>query len=298
MTKSEFAALVQDGPVLLDGATGSNFLKSGMPRGTQSELWVDRHPEVCLKLQQDYLAAGSRILYAPTFQAQPLALEEAGLARDTEALNARLVRLCRRAAGHSAYVAGDMATMAGSLNAWAAEQFQKMVDLYRRQIAGLLEGGADLLIAETLLYPQEAEAVITAAELEGAQIPLMISFTMQPDGSLFSGMEAGPMLRELKEAGADAVGFNCVAASDQLPALVSKLRRYVKGPLISKPNAGNPVISPQGLAEYPMQPQEFAALQTQAAQLGANLLGGCCGTTPDYIAALHETLLQRYPNTI
>lgn len=290
MTKAEFAALVQKGPVLLDGATGSNFLKSGMPKGASAELWADSHPEVCLALQEAYRASGSRILYAPTFQAQPAALAKAGREADTEALNARLVWLCRQAAGDSAFVAGDMATMAGDLESWAAENFQRMVELYRRQIAGLLEGGADLLVAETLLYPQEAEAVLTAAELEDAGIPVLYSFTMQPDGSLFSGMEAGPVLRELEEAGAAAVGFNCVAASGQLPALVSRLRRYVKGPLLSKPNAGNPVISPQGLAEYPMEPQEFAVLQTQAAQLGANLLGGCCGTGPRYIAALRESL--------
>ena len=108
-----------------------------------------------------------------------------------------------------------------------------MVSLYRRQIRGLLDGGADLLAAETLLYPVEGEAIQAAAELEGAKC-VMYSFTMQPDGALFSGRDAGSVLRELEEAGAAAVGFNCVAASEHLPGLVSRLRRQVKGPFLAK----------------------------------------------------------------
>ena len=117
----------------------------------------------------------------------------------------------------------------------------------------------------------------------------MYSFTMQPDGSLFSGREAGPVLRSLEEAGAAAVGFNCVAADMMTPYLVTKLRRYVKGPLLCKPNAGNPIINMQGVAEYSMGPEEFADILRQCETNGATLLGGCCGTSPEFIAQLHKT---------
>ena len=140
-------------------------------------------------------------------------------------------------------------------------------------------------MGETLLYPQEAEAILCAAELEGAGAA-MYSFTMHGDGSLFSGADAGPILRSLEEAGAAAVGFNCVAADMMTPYLVSKLRRSVKGPLLCKPNAGVPVINPDGIAEYPMTPEEFAAIMAQCEANGATLLGGCCGTDPRFIAAL------------
>lgn len=290
MTKQEFEALAARGPVLLDGAMGSNLLECGMPKGALSELWADEHPEVVLELQGAYVAAGSRILYAPTFQGHPAALEQAGWTGDLEALLGRLVSLTRQAAGGKALVAGDLAPMAGCLESWNPENFHRMTELYRRQIGGLLEGGVDLLAAETLLYPQEAEAVLLAAELEGGDLPVLYSFTMQPDGALFSGREAGPVLRELEEAGAAAVGFNCVAAGPALPALVSKLRRYVRGPLISKPNAGNPTVSPEGRAVYPMGPEEFARLQSEACRMGAVLLGGCCGTTPAYLSALRDRL--------
>ena len=148
-----------------------------------------------------------------------------------------------------------------------------------------MEGGADILVGETLLYQQEAEAILCAAELEGAGA-VMYSFTMQPDGSLFSGADAGKVLQELEASGAAAVGFNCVAADMMTPYLVSKLRRYVKGPLICKPNAGIPTINDQGIAVYSQTPEEFADIMAQCGQNGATLLGGCCGTDPQFIKLL------------
>ena len=135
------------------------------------------------------------------------------------------------------------------------------------------------------MYPLEAEAILTAAELEGATT-VMYTFTMQPDGSFFSGRDAGPVLRELEQAGAAAVGFNCVAADQMLPGLVSKLRRYVRGPLVCKPNAGVPVIKEDGLAHYSMEPNAFANIVARCRNMGAGILGGCCGTAPEYIEAL------------
>lgn len=284
LTKEEFHRLIAGGVCLLDGATGSNLMKAGMPRGGCTEAWVLENPEPLVSLQRRYAEAGSRILYAPTFQAQPIALEKVGLADKTEEVNARLVALTRSAAP-GALVAGDLTTLATFTDSWDPEKFDLLVENYRRQIKGLLDGGADLLAAETLLYPQEAEAILTAAELEGAGA-VMYSFTMQPDGSLFSGMDAGGVLKELEDAGAAAVGFNCVAADMMTPYLVSKLRRSVKGPLLCKPNAGIPVIKEDNLPHYPMAPAEFAAICADCAAMGATLIGGCCGTTPDHIAAL------------
>lgn len=288
LTKEQFSALLQDGPILLDGATGSNLQKAGMPRGCCTEEWILANPEPLVSLQRAYAKAGSRIVYAPTFQAQPIALERVNLHKQTEAVNAHLVALSRSAAPEC-LIAGDLTTLAAFMDSFDSANFDKMVENYRVQIAGLLEGGADLLAAETLMYPLEAEAILTAAELEGAE-SVMYTFTMQPDGSFFSGREAGPVLRELEDAGAAAVGFNCVAADALIPALVSKLRRYVKGPLVCKPNAGVPIIGDDGLAHYGMGPQEFAAVAAQCRDMGASILGGCCGTAPDYIAAVKKAL--------
>ncbi len=282
LTKTEFLEKVRQGLHILDGATGSNLLKAGMPRGCCAESWILSHPEPLVQLQQAYAQAGSQILFAPTFQAQPLALQRSGLEKDTEKVNAMLVSLSKSAAP-DCLIAGDLTTLAGFCDSWDEGNFDLLVQNYRRQIRGLIDGGADLLGAETLLYPLEAEAIFTAAELEKAGA-CMYSFTMQPDGSLFSGREAGPILKELENAGAAAVGFNCVAADAMTPSLVAKLRRYVKLPLICKPNAGNPTIGADGLAHYPMKKAEFAAILKDCRAMGADLLGGCCGTDPQFIA--------------
>lgn len=287
LTKKELSAYFEK-PVLLDGATGSNLQKAGMPRGCCTEEWILANPHALVALQRQYAAAGSNILYAPTFQAQPIALERVNLAKQAEAINTHLVALTKSVCS-DVLVAGNLTTLAAYCDSYDPEKFDLLVENYRVQIAGLLEGGADLLAAETLMYPQEAEAILTAAELEGAGA-VMYTFTMQSDGSLFSGRDAAPVLRELEEAGACAVGFNCVAADTMTAGLVSRLRRYVKGPLICKPNAGNPVIRADNLPHYPLGPKEFAEIIADCTAVGANILGGCCGTTPQHIAAVKNKL--------
>ncbi|MBR4971708.1 MAG: homocysteine S-methyltransferase family protein [Oscillospiraceae bacterium] len=281
LTKEKFHALLQQGPLFLDGATGSNLQKMGMPRGCCTEKWILENPKALVQLQTQYVQAGSNIIYAPTFQAQPIALQKVGLEPQTEAINEQLVKLSRSVSG-SVLVAGNLTTLATFTDSFDEENFDLLVENYRRQIKGLLYGGADLLAAETLMYPTEAEAILTAAELEGAET-VIYTFTMQSDGSLFSGRDAAPVLQELENAGAAAVGFNCVAADSMTAGLVSRLKRYVKGPLVCKPNAGIPVIGEDGLPHYPMSPAEFAEIQKDCCRMGATILGGCCGTDPEFI---------------
>lgn len=286
LTKLEFQHKIASGIRILDGATGSNLRLQGMPKGCSTEMWVLEHPQILQNLQRKYAEAGSQIIYAPTFQAQPIALKTIGLDRETEKINAKLVALTREAAPRC-LIAGDITTLAAFCDSWNMDNFDLLVENYRRQIRGLIDGGVDILGAETLLYSHEAEAILTAAELEGAGAS-MYSFTMQSDGSLFSGMDAGPVLKELERSGAAAVGFNCVAADFMTAGLVSKLRRYVSIPLICKPNAGMPVIKEDGLAHYDMTPEDFAAVIDDCDAMGATLLGGCCGTTPAHIAAINK----------
>lgn len=289
LTNEEFCNRIAKGAVL-DGATGSWLRAHGMPKGCSTELWVLDHPDILTELQRGYARAGADIIYAPTFQAQPIVLAAYGREKDTEEINRSLVALSRRAAP-GCLIAGDLTTLAGSCDSFDPKCFDLLVKNYRRQIRGLMDGGADLLVGETLMYPQEAEAILTAAELEGAGAA-MYSFTMQPDGSLFSGAEAGPVLRELEKAGACAVGFNCVPVDDMTAGLVLKLRRFTKLPLICKPNAGIPVINAQGIAEYDLNPEGFAKVMAACHAAGAMLLGGCCGTTPEHLAALTGILSE------
>ena len=284
LTKEDLYKLTASGPLILDGATGSNLMKAGMPRGCCTEEWILANPEALVSLQRKYVEAGSQIIYAPTFQAQPIALKQAMLDKQTEAINAHLVALSKSVSS-DVLVAGNLTTLATFTDSYDPDKFDLLVENYRRQIHGLIDGGADLLAAETLMYQQEAEAILTAAELEGASC-CIYTFTMQPDGSLFSGADVGPILKSLEAAGAAAVGFNCVAADMFTPGLVSKLRRYVRIPLVCKPNAGIPVIGNDALPHYPMLPSQYASIMLDCHEMGANILGGCCGTDPSFISEL------------
>lgn len=291
LTKEEFHAALGQSTWLLDGATGSWLRKKGMPQDCVTEEWILSNPETLTELQRAYASAGSRIVYAPTFQAQPIALERIGLQNHCEAMNAQLIALSR-AAAPDCLVAGDITTLAAFCESWDPDNYDLMVENYRRQIRGLLDGGADLLVGETLLYPQEAEAILEAAGLENAGAT-MITFTMQSDGRLFSGQDAGPVMKELESWGAAAVGFNCVAADGGTAHLVSRLRRFTRLPLICKPNAGTPVVNAQGQTEYTLQPEPFADILLACRDNGARLLGGCCGTEPGHIARLYEKITSK-----
>lgn len=284
LTRNQLLEKIHGGIRYLDGATGSNLQRSGMPRGCCTEEWILAHPQELVMLQRRYAAAGCQILYAPTFQAQPMALERVKLERQAEAINAQLVALSRSAAP-DCLIAGDLTTLAAFCDSQDPANFDLLVENYRRQIRGLIDGGADLLVAETLMYQQEAEAILTAAELENAGA-VMYSFVLTPDGALLSGQDAVNVLQDLSDAGAAAVGFNCVAADMMTSHLVRRLVRDIRIPILCKPNAGIPTISEEGIAHYDMSPEDFAQIQYSCYQSGARILGGCCGTTPDHLKAM------------
>jgi len=145
LTKEEFQQKIQEGVRILDGATGSNLRAAGMPKDCCTEQWVLENPEPLVTLQRAYAAAGSQIIYAPTFQAQPIALKTVGMDAQTEKINEALVALSRSAAP-GCLIAGDLTTLAVYCESWNPDCFDLLVENYRRQIRGLIDGGADLVI--------------------------------------------------------------------------------------------------------------------------------------------------------
>ena len=287
MNKEEFSALCDTGIVLLDGATGSNLMKAGMPRGVCTEAWVCDHPRALLELQQAYVCAGSDIIYAPTFSANRHSLARHGLENRVRELNTKLVALSKEAAQGKALVAGDLTTTGVPLEPMGAMGYQTLFDLYREQIEALCEAGADLLVVETMLAVDETTVALEAAQAVG-ELPVMCSLTVQADGSAYFGGDCVEAVQTLQELGAAAVGINCSCGPEQLVSLVRNMRRVATVPLLVKPNAGMPAISDSGEAVYPMGAPEFAKHMSALVQAGARLIGGCCGTTPAFIAELNQ----------
>lgn len=284
MTKREFYALAAGGPVILDGATGSNLRRAGMPVGNSSELWVLEHPETLLELQRAYVEAGSMILCAPTFSANRLGLKNFGLEGRVTELNRRLVALSKEAAGGKALIAGDVSTLGRPLEPVGDMPYGTAYDTYREQMEALAEAGADLIAVETLMGADEAVAALDAAA--PLELPVWCSFSVEADGSLPFGGNAWETAAALEEMGAAAVGVNCSVGPDQLESVIRAVREAVRIPVVAKPNAGLPVMDEKGQAHYSMGPEAFARHMRALKDAGAGILGGCCGTAPDYIKEL------------
>lgn len=288
MTKQEFATLTSS-LTLLDGATGSNLMAAGMPKGVCTEKWILDNKEIILRLQKAYAAAGSQIIYAPTFGGNRINLKKHGLEDHLIELNRELVALAREAAGNTAYVAGDITTTGEMLEPFGDLTYEDALETYKEQISCLAEAGVDLLVAETMFNVQEACAAIDAAQ-SICDLPIMCSMTVEADGSIFTGGNIIEAAAVLEGAGAAAVGINCSVGPDQLVSVVKNIRQTVNVPVIVKPNAGMPVINDDGLAEYHMTPEDFAKHMAVLIENGATIIGGCCGTTPAFITELAKLL--------
>lgn len=281
MTKETFKTL---GTVLLDGATGSNMMKAGMPRGVCAERWHLDHPEAIQSLQRAYAEAGSQIVYAPTFTASEPYLAQHGMAEELERINCELVALSRKAVGENVYVAGDMTTV-GKPDL----PYEYLLEVYTRQAKALKEAGVDLFVIETMMGLEEMMAALEACNMV-SDLPVMCSFSVTADGMLYFGGSIYDAAPQLEGFGASAVGINCSCGPDQMTAVVRALADSLTIPVIAKPNAGMPTIDEQGNAIYSMAPDEFAKGMLELENAGATVLGGCCGTDPSYIRALKDVL--------
>ena len=285
MTKKEFQNLAKQRPIILDGATGSNLMKAGMPRGVCTEQWICENPKPLQELQRAYEKAGSQVVYAPTFSANRISLKNYGLENQVAELNKALIEISRTAVGSQVLVAGDLTT--------AGKQeipYEELLEAYREQIVVQTQEGVDLLVAETMLGVTECMAVLDAAA-SVCNLPVMCTLTVESEGSLFFGGNIYEAVETLEEMGADAVGINCSTGPDQLLSVVENMRKRVSIPLIVKPNAGMPIINEQGQPVYSMGAKEFANCMKRLVQAGADIIGGCCGTTPEYIEKLHNIFL-------
>ncbi len=295
MTKQEFSIWTKDHFIYLDGATGSNLIRAGMPIGVCPESWILEHPDVLIELQRAYVKAGSNIVYTPTFSANRIKLEEYGLADQIGNMIRKLVTLSKKAVGDKALVAGDITMTGKQLKPIGNMDFEELVDIYKEQINFLVQAGVDLLVVETMMSLQETRAAVIAAK-EFCELPVMVTMTFEESGKTLFGTDPVTAAVILEALGVDAVGVNCSAGPDRMVDIVRSMAEVTNIPLIAKPNAGIPRIDAQGNTCYDMTAEEFALEMQKLIGAGASVLGGCCGTDPEYIYALKQvTGTQRKP---
>lgn len=288
MTREEFRALVKNGPILLDGATGTNLQKAGMPVGVCPEQWILENPDILEELQRNYVEAGTHILFAPTFTASGIKLEEYGLEDNLVSMNQELVALSKRAAAGKALVAGDITMTGRQLYPLGELMFEELVDVYREQAKVIYEAGADLFVVETMMSLQECRAAVLAIR-EVCDLPIMVSLTYNEDGRTLYGTDPATAVIVLQSLGADAVGLNCSTGPEAMLEPVAKMAEYATIPILAKPNAGMPELE-DGVTVYRTTPEEFAAVGAKLVEAGAAVIGGCCGTTPAHIKALSQAV--------
>ena len=291
MTREEFITLSKDHILYLDGATGSNLVKAGMPSGICPEQWILEHQDVMLQLQKDYVQAGTNILYAPTFTANRVKLAEYHLEKNMTSMIRDLVAISKKAAestpGHPVYVAGDLTMTGEQLKPMGKMELETLIDIYKEQILCLVDAGADLLVVETMMSLAETRAALIAAK-EVCDLQVIATLTFEADGRTLFGTDAKTAAIVLESLGASAIGANCSTGPAQMENIISEMVSHTRIPVIAKPNAGLPFLDENGTTCYNMEAEEFAEEMEVLVNAGATILGGCCGTTPEFIRQIHE----------
>ena len=279
-----------DAVTILDGAMGTMLQAAGLPVGALPELWNLTNPETVAAIQRQYVEAGSNVIYANTFGANRLKAAKSG--HSPAELIAGGIRAARAAAGDApVQVALDIGPIGQLLEPLGNLTFDEAYDIFREMVVAGEEAGADLVVFETMSDLTEVKAAVLAAK-EHTRLPIWVTMTFEATARTFVGVTVPAMALTLTGLGVDALGFNCSLGPEELLPMVEELRRWTHLPLILKPNAGLP---DPATGAYTITPEEFAEAMEHALELGVSILGGCCGTRPDFIAALSRRCGERRP---
>ena len=300
MTREEFSELVRSKITIMDGATGSNLQNRGMPIGVCPEEWILSHPEICTGLQREFLEAGSDIILAPTFTANRIKLEEYGLEDRIREINQGLVEISKNAVEQyrsvsnnprKPYIAADLTMTGVQVQPVGSMPFEELVEVYKEQLSYILPAGVDLVVVETMMSLQECRAALLAVK-ESCDLPVIVSLTFQENGRTLYGTDPRTAVIVLQSMGADAIGINCSTGPDKMAELVREMKEYAYVPIMAKPNAGIPQLV-DGHTHFPMDPEEFTEGMEKLLEAGADIVGGCCGTTPQHIRVLVDKTLNK-----
>ena len=289
MNRKEFKKLCLSRPIILDGATGTELVKQGLPNGVCPELWVYENPESIKNVQKAYFDAGSDIVYVCTFGGNRPKLDEFGLGDKLQELNSSLCTYSREAVGSEGLIFGDIAPTGELIEPFGPLAFEDCVNIYKEQAEALLLGGVDGFVIETMMDIQEARAALIGVREVAPDMPIMVTMTYGEEGRTLTGTDPKTALITLQSLGADAVGCNCSAGPMKMVEWIKAMKPYATVPLLAKPNAGQPKLI-DGKTVFDMPPDVYAANFTALIEAGANIVGGCCGSSPAHIAKVKETV--------
>ena len=272
--------LASNCPILLDGGMGTMLQAKGLPLGAYPELAAIEHPDWLLSIHNDYIEAGSQIIASNTFGVNREKLNRIG--QDVTEVITASVAIAKQAAAGRGLVALDIGPIGQMLEPTGILPFETAVEIFSEIVTAGVSAGADVILIETMTDLQEARAALLAAK-ECSTLPVLVTMTYEATGRTFLGCDVSSCALTLTGMGADAIGINCSLGPDQMEDMVQELMRWTNLPLVLKPNAGLPHPSGSG---YDITPAQFATSLSQYVQRGVTFVGGCCGTTPEYIRLL------------
>src|SRR6186997_2185932 len=281
--------LAEGGTVMADGAMGTMLFQNGLQFGDPPEVWNLTQPEIIRRIQRGYLDAGSQIIMTNTFGGNRLRLALHGLSARVDELNRTAAILARaevRDAGDTALVAGDIGPSGEIVAPLGTLDYEIAVDVFREQAASLVAGGVDLIWIETMSDLNEIKAAIQGVRQAAPGIALVTTMTFDTRGHTMMGVSPEAAVAHLTAWGADAVGGNCGNGPDELITVIERMRAADPDVrLVAKSNAGMPELVDMR-AVYRSDPETMAAAALAMRDLGASIIGGCCGNTPDHLAAI------------
>ena len=287
MRGDDLIRLAKEKPVIGDGAMGTMLQRSGMQSGECPELWNVSHPDVLRRIHQEYIDAGSQVIGTNTFGGNRLKLESYGLSDRLVELNSAGVAIAREMAGPNRFVAASIGPTGKFLEPLGELSFDKAVDVFAEQAFAQAKAGADVILLETFSDLDEARAAVTGVLKSG--VPCFCTMTFDTGGRTMMGIDPITAATSLVEAGASGVGANCGLGPAGTLEIIRSIRNATDAIVIAQPNAGLPVVV-DGQTTYNSTPEEMAHFAVEFAAIGVNIIGACCGSSPDHIRAMAEAV--------
>ena len=284
MPENSFQSRINNNDHLIaDGATGSNLIARGLPNGATAESWVLEQPEQIIQLHKDFISAGSDIILTCTFGASAIRVKGSILEGKADHINRKAVELAKAAIiGTQTYIAGSLGPVGQLLKPYGPLTFDEVQETYTEQARAITESGADLLVIETQFDMEEIKAAINGAR-SVSNLPLVVSLSYDRGIRTMMGLSPAQAAKELEKLPVDIIGINCGRSLEENLQNLVELRQVTSKPIWFKPNAGLPHIDTQGKTVYETTPELMGQQVHAWLDAGAQIIGGCCGTSPDHL---------------